>query len=70
MGRRNNVIYGDHNDEYLIVKEGEDLVVVHEHHFSYESAIIFTVGHRNTDWSSAMLLDEAKRVVDLMNGKK
>jgi hypothetical protein len=67
------IIHGDfYNDDYLLIREtfeGYQLLIVHSDYFSYDNAIICTVGHELTDGSDDMLLDKAKEIVDMMNGK-
>ena len=50
----------------LIYKDGK-LLIVHEDYFGYENAIVFTVGHPETDWPNSMLKDIAIKTVKLMN---
>lgn len=64
------VLHGDKvTDEYLLITSGDDLLIVHSNYFLYESAIVFTVGHADTDWSSSMLWEAACKTVDLLNEK-
>lgn len=63
------ILHGDfYDNDYLLIEEDGELLIVHADYYQYESAIIFTVGHVNTDWSDGMLLDFAKKTVDLLNG--
>ncbi len=55
------------DDCYSLVYKDGKLLVVHEDYFGYENAIIFTVGHPETDWSNNMLKDIAVKTVKLMN---
>jgi hypothetical protein len=67
----NNIVYGNyHEDWYFIVKEDEGLLVVNSNFFGYENAILFTIGHGNSDWSENMLLENAKKVVDFLNSEE
>lgn len=61
------VIYGDkHNDTWLIVEEDGEFLVVHEHYFTQEQAVLFSL-NVDSDWSENMILDAAKKTVDLLN---
>jgi hypothetical protein len=64
------LIYGDPpNDNYILIEDHDELLIVHTDYLYQESAILFTVGHPMTDWSDDMLLNKAVEVVDSLNKK-
>ena len=65
-----NVIYGDPvKDRYVIVQDDNYSFfnIVHTDFFYQENAILFRIGHEETDWSDNMLMDKAEKVVDFLN---
>lgn len=65
------VLHGDpRNDDYLLITSGDDILIVRSDYGYQESAIIFTVGHPDTDWSDNMLQEFARKTVDLLNRKE
>ena len=55
------------DDCYSLAYKDGKLLIVHEDYFGYENAIVFTVGHPETDWPNSMLKDIAIKTVKLMN---
>lgn len=64
------IILHGKDKRYQLISEDNELLIVDDNHHSYESAIWFTVGHRDTDMPDSYLLEKAKRVVDLLNEEK
>lgn len=61
------IVYGDHNSgEYFIVKDGEELLLVHGDYFTQELAVFASLDVFS-DWSDEMILTTGKIIVDLLN---
>lgn len=60
----NNILH--ENGKYKLLKENGKMIIVHEDYLFYEAAILFEVAQVESDWSSEMLLESAKKVVDFL----
>lgn len=63
------VIYDDpYNNDYLLIEDNGELLIVHSDYLGHENAVLFKVAIDESDWSKEKLIDFAKAVVDYLNG--
>jgi hypothetical protein len=66
-----DIVYGSPlRDDYLLVREGDQYLIVHSDYLSQESAVIAKLTMPESDWSFEMLVETGIEMVKLLNKNK